>query len=84
MPAPKVSVIECDKELFTEVSTTLQFAITGKSYVPGVSTVAGLVALHCPELFDVCAAKGFKFVPSTDADDLKGIPPDIRFDIVRI
>jgi len=81
--AKKIAVVECDKDLFIEVSTTLQHAITGKPIFYSDSLV-DLVNRHCPELYEICSDAGFRFVPSNSKDELMESPPSIWFDIIEI
>jgi hypothetical protein len=78
----RVPVIQCDKELLMRLSTTLQFAITGKP-VWYSDNLADLVKRHCPEIYDIAKEAGFRFIPSTDAADLTYKPPRIWFDVIR-
>jgi hypothetical protein len=79
----KVAVVDCDQDLFTEVATTLQHAITGKPVFYSDSLV-DLVKRHCPQLHDICRAQGYSFIPSNSKDELMEKPPAIWFDIISL
>lgn len=79
----QLSIIECDADLYCEISSTLQFALSGKP-VFYTDSLADLVNRHCPELYDLAEENGFRFIPSNDMSELEQTPPDIRFDVIRI
>lgn len=82
MATPRAKIVQCDKKLLQKLSTTLQFAITGKPVFYS-DHLADLVNRHCPELYDIAKEAGFRFIPSTDAAELTHKPPHIWFDVVR-
>jgi hypothetical protein len=81
-PVARAPLIQCDKELYIKIATTLQHAITGKSVLAGDSLVE-LVDRHCPEIYDIAAEAGFRFEPNTDPAFLEQSPPQVWFDVVR-
>lgn len=81
--AGKTAKIECEQDLYIQIATRLQHAITGKNVYYGDSLV-DLVNRHCPDLYDTAKAKGFSFVPSPDKEALLQMPMGIWFDVVRI
>lgn len=78
-PTPR---IHCDDRLYCRIAGDLHNALVGKPVLAGDSLM-DLVQRHCPELFEICAANGFKFVPNPEARFLEKRPPDFWFDIVR-
>jgi hypothetical protein len=42
-----------------------------------------LVDRHCPEIYDIAAEAGFRFVPNTNPEFLEQQPPQVWFDVVR-
>ena len=83
MAAPKVAIIECDKETLIDIATKLQFAITGKKILFSDSMV-DIVKRHCPDIYQFAADRGFRFIPSDDKDELVKRPPNICFDILAM
>jgi hypothetical protein len=81
-PIARAPLIQCDKELYIRIATTLQHAITGKSVLAGDSLV-DMVDRHCPEIYDMATEAGFRFVPNTDPAFLEQEPPQVWFDVVR-
>lgn len=79
----KDAVIECDKELYIKLSTHLQFSITGKPAYYSDSLV-DLVRRHCPDIYAMAEEGGFRFIPSSNKDELLQSPIDIRFDVLRL
>ncbi len=82
MATPRAAIIQCDRETFTKIATTLQFAIVGKAIFFS-DTLADIVRRHCPEIYQIAEEAGYRFIPSDDKDDLMQVPPNIRFDILR-
>lgn len=79
----KVAIIDCDADLLTQVSISLQEAIVGKPIFYSDSLV-DLVNRNCPHLYDVCKDAGYHFIPSDNKDELMERPPEIWFDIVAV
>jgi hypothetical protein len=82
-PAAKVAVVECDDDLYIEVATTLQHSITGQPIFYS-DTLVDMVKRHCPQLYDICRAEGYSFIPSDSKDELMESPPSVWFDIITI
>jgi len=81
--AKRPAIIQCDMELLTKLSTRLQFATVGQN-VYYSDTLKDLVDRHCPDIYDMAKDAGFKFIPSTNKEDLVSKPPDLRFDVIRV
>ena len=77
------AVIECDQELLLDIAMTLQGALVGKPVMYG-DKLHDLIKRHCPELYDQVKDEGFILIPSDNKDDLKKVPPQIWFDVIRI
>jgi hypothetical protein len=77
------AVIECDPELYAEISTKIQCAIVGKPIFLGDS-FANLLNRHCVEVQELAKKHGYLIVPNTDKALLESVPPRIAFDIVKI
>ena len=81
-PIARAPLIQCDKDLYIRISTTLQHAITGQLF-RSTDSLADLVDRHCPEIYEIAAEAGFRFVPNTDPKFLQQQPTEIWFDVVR-
>jgi hypothetical protein len=82
-PPARVAVMQCGTELYIELCTALQDAITGKPVFCGDS-LADLVRRHCPDIYAMARKGGFKFVPSLEPRDLESTPPQIWFDVFAV
>lgn len=76
-------VIQCDKELYAQLSAYLHQTIAGKEVLRGDALV-NIVDRHCPEIYQMALDQGFKFVPSRNTKSLEQRPPDLRFNVERI
>lgn len=76
------ATIQCDKVLYDRIATHLHLSISGKP-VFYTDSLTDLVRRHCPDIYEMAAEAGFKFLPSTDPKQLEQRPPDLRFAIVR-
>lgn len=76
-------VIQCDKDLYAQLSSYLHQTISGKPVLRGDALV-NIVDRHCPEIYQMALDKGFQFIPSRNTAALEQIPPDLRFNVVRI
>ncbi len=81
-PTTPIPRVECGVDLFTELYTSLQFALTGQNVYYGDS-LNDLVERHAPELFQKVQDAGFKLIPNTDPAWLEQQPPEFWFDVIR-
>jgi hypothetical protein len=81
VPPPDV-IIQCDDKLYGKIAGHVHNALVGKSVLAGDSLIS-LVERYCPEIYEICAVEGFRFVPNPESDFLERRPPQIYFNIVR-
>jgi hypothetical protein len=81
-PIARAPLVQCDKDLYIKIATTLQHAITGKNVLAGDSLVE-LIDRHCPGIYDIATEAGFRFVPNPGPEFLEQQPPQVWFDVVR-
>ena len=81
-PIPPKVRVDCGKELFIEISSTIQFAITGKKVLVGDS-LKDLVDRYCAEAYKMASDKGYRLEPNDNPIYLRQKPPQAWFSIVR-
>lgn len=82
--SPRPPRIDCPMEVFQDISTALQFRITGQEVRLG-DTLVDLVERHCPEVYAKAEALGYRLNLNLEQNDewaLTRSPPEVWIEIV--